>query len=115
MRSRRGTRPTSKIFSRERRAVYGFDLAKLAPIAAAVGPTHADDTDAARRNPGRRHQPGVPAVMKRVEYAGSVHDEEEIEAVVAVLARRPDRVAHRQATSGRWSGSSPRRSASGAA
>ena len=34
--------------------------------------------------------------MRRIDYAGSVHDEEEIAAVVEVLARPVDRVAHRQ-------------------
>ena len=38
--------------------------------------------------------------MRRIDYAGSVHDEEEIEAVVEVLRGGRDRAAHRQERAG---------------
>ena len=53
--------------------------------------------------------------MRRIEYAGSVHDEEEIDAVVEVLRGGVDGAAHRQERARRSSRASPSCSASAAA
>ena len=53
-------RPAHRSSPRTRPTVYGFDLDELAPIAAEVGPTVDEVATPLDRDPGRRHQPGVP-------------------------------------------------------